>query len=128
MEAQKKRKSRGAKLSKAEREARREQRLHAATADNQGGLAFQGRQAQLLAHVAMNCWDEALALGVESVPLARELVRALVPLRRHRQLVHAGRRFVQARPFHLVSSSDSADLSFGLSQLAPALRCTDIAR
>ena len=55
--------SRGAKLSKAERLARRDARRAAAASDASDASAFEGRRAALLAHVSSQEWDAALALG-----------------------------------------------------------------
>lgn len=87
-----KKKSRGARLSKAEREARREARLAVAQNDAQGGEALEARFSRLLQLVAAEQWDAASTLGSESVPLAVALVRALLPVGRDRQLAHAARR------------------------------------
>ena len=57
--APKKQRSRGARLSKAEREARREARQAAATDDLQHGEAFEARRAALLGHAAVGDWDRA---------------------------------------------------------------------
>ena len=87
--------SRGAKLSKAERLARRDARLAAAASDASDASAFEGRRAALLAHVSSQEWDAALALGGESVPLATALVHALLPLGRLKILAHCGRRLAR---------------------------------
>ena len=119
--AKKKKKSRGAKLSKAEREARRELRLNAAAADSAGGAALEERRARLLAHVAAGEWDESLSLAVESAPLANALVRALVPLGRHRQLAHAGRRLVQTLPLDALTPLVAEALDTGNAAAAASL-------
>ena len=82
---QKKPRSRGARLSKAEREARREARQAAASADLQHGEAFEARRAALLGHAAAGEWDAAATLGGASVPLALELFGQLLPLRQRGQ-------------------------------------------
>ena len=76
---QKKPRSRGARLSKAEREARREARQVAASADEQHGEAFETRRAALLGHAAAGEWDAAATLGGATVPLALELFGQLLP-------------------------------------------------
>jgi proline dehydrogenase len=86
-----KKKSRGARLSKAEREARRDARLAAAQTDAEGGEALEARSSRLLQLVAAEQWNEALSLGSESLPLAVALVRALLPIGRDRQVAHAAR-------------------------------------
>jgi hypothetical protein len=85
-------KSRGARLTKAEREARREARLAVAQNDAEGGEALEARLSRLAQLVAAEQWDAASTLGSESLPLAVALVRALLPLGRDRQVAHAARR------------------------------------
>ena len=95
---QKKPRNRGARLSKAEREARREARQAAANADEQLGEAFEARRAALLGHAAAGEWDAAATLGGASVPLALELFGQLLPRGSPRQIVHFAARVAKTVP------------------------------
>jgi hypothetical protein len=92
----KKKKSRGARLSKSEREARRDARLAAAEDDAAGGELLAERLARLRSLVESGSWDAAATLGAESMPLAVALVRALLPTDRLRQLTHVARKLATA--------------------------------
>ena len=83
-----KKRNKGAKLSKAEREARREAREQLAAADGALGGEYEGRRAQLRMHAAAGQWDEACMLGVQSGALAHELCTALIERANLRQLSH----------------------------------------
>ena len=88
------RKRRGVKLTKAEREARQQQRRAAAegligvATEDESGADFEMRRTRLLAHVHQAEWDAAAALGGESIQLAEVLLRALLPLGRHKLVSH----------------------------------------
>ena len=93
--AAKKKKRRGVRLSKQEREQRQAQRL--AAAQGQVGSASEGgpdaefaaqHREQLLGHVERAEWNEAGALGGANFLLAEELLRAVLPLGRHRLTAH----------------------------------------
>jgi hypothetical protein len=99
-----KKKSRGVRLSKADREARKEQRLAAAqgkvgaASEDTSDDAFAARRAQLLQHVARAEWQDAGALGKESLQLAKELLRAMLPLGRHKLAAHLAAQMTMAVP------------------------------
>ena len=50
--------------------------------------AFAARRAQLLQHVACAEWQDAGALAKQSLKLAAELLRAMLPLGRHKLAAH----------------------------------------
>ena len=106
---QRKKKSRGVRLTKAEREARQQQRLTAAADDIKPGAAFEARRGRLLLHVSRCEWNEACQLGQESVQLAHELMGALIPLGRHKLLTHCAAR---------MSATVTSDSLLGLVQRA----------
>ena len=125
-----KKKSKGARLSKAEREARREARQAAASADEQQGDAFASRRSALLGHVAAGDWDRAAALGGESLPLAIEFIGGqLLRLARPRQVTHFGRRVAQTVPVAalepLVQQAAAAGLFESAAALARGLGATE---
>eukprot|EP00965_Chrysotila_dentata_P133630 4419237-Pleurochrysis_carterae.AAC.2 len=92
-------KSKGARLTKAEREARREakqqQAALAAITDEQQGEAFNVRAGELAGLVAAARWDDACVLGSESVPLALRLLKSVREAGRTRFLAHTARRLAQ---------------------------------
>ena len=118
----KKKKSRGARLSKAEREARREAREAAAVEDTAGGSdTFEVRRTRLQLLVSRSEWDEAASLGCESLPLARDLVRALVKLNRHKLLTHCAARAARTLPVEALAELVQEALDEGRLAAAVAL-------
>ena len=91
-ESQRKKKSRGVRRSKAEREARQQVRLAAAVEDSTPGATYEARRERLLLNVSCCEWNEACCLGMESVRLAEQLMRALIPLGRLKLLTHCAAR------------------------------------
>ena len=117
--AARKKKSRGARLSKAEREARREARLASAADDAAGGAPLERRRTALRSLVASEQWDAAAALGCESTVLALELLRALAGSGRERLLTHTARR--------LADVLGAASLAPAVEEAAAAHRYRDAA-
>jgi predicted nicotinamide N-methyase len=121
-EPSKKKKSRGARLSKAEREARREAREAAAVEDTAGASGtFEVRRKRLQLLVSRSEWDEAASLGGESLPLARDLVRALVKLNRHKLLTHCAARAARTLPVEALAELVQEALDEGRLAAAVAL-------
>mgnify|MGYP006111036247 CR=1 FL=1 len=129
-----KKKRRGARLSKQEREARQQQRLAA----SQGGAvpsedcalgAFQERRARLLNHVERGEWNEAGALGGESVQLSEELLQKLLLLGRHRLTTHLATSVAATVPptalAHLVHQALAAGHVAAAAALARGLGLSD---
>ena len=118
---QKKPRSRGARLSKAEREARRDARQAAASADEQHGEAFETRRAALLGHAAAGEWDAAATLGGASVPLALELFGQLLPRGSPRQIVHFAARVAKTVPVEALAALVQQTADGGAPEKAAAL-------
>ena len=89
---ERKKKSRGVRLSKAEREARQQQRRVATENGGTAGSDYESHRERVLLHVSRCEWDEACLLGQTSVHLAQELLQALVPLGRLKLLTHCSAR------------------------------------
>ena len=145
-----KKKRRGVRLSKQEREARQQQRLAVAQgsvlpSEDPTREAFCERRQRLLLHVEHGQWNEAGALGAETVQLAEELLRALEPLDRHKLTTHLAATVVKTVPSaalaHLVQHAldqervaYAAALARGLALaepvdlVAPILRCYESGR
>ena len=133
--AKKKKKSRGARLSKAERQERQNQRAAAASGDaanyseDPSTEAFIARHEKLLLHVSRAEWNEAGALGGESVQLSEALMKALQPLGRHRLTAHLASNVVATIPAaalaHLVTTALNDGHVAYAAALARGLGLTD---
>ena len=103
------RRRRGARMSKAEREARREARLSAAKQDEMGGELLEARMRRLEQMIEKGEWDLASTLAAQSHPLAQALLRALVPTGRVRLIEHAARKLATTVRLPICTTAASAD-------------------
>ncbi|KAL1529127.1 hypothetical protein AB1Y20_000087 [Prymnesium parvum] len=116
-----KKRSKGSRLSKAEREARRHAREEQASADTQPGARLDERLGELRLRLSHAEWDAACALGVSSPPLAHELCVQLIARGQHRQLTHCARRLAQTVPLESLVPLVSQAIEEGHAAAAAAL-------